>query len=102
MPGVISYIDHKDIPGKNLFCSPPLLKIEEELFCSGKVLYNGQPVGLILANSFDEAQAATNRVNITYEKPDKTPIFKIKDVLNTNERERIENISTKDETTKNS
>lgn len=96
MPGVISYVDHKDVPGKNLFCSPPLLKIEEELFCSGKVLYYGQPVGLILADSFDQAQAATNVVNITYEKTDEKPIFKIKDVLKRNENERIENIITKD------
>ena len=54
MPGVVAYVDHTDIPGKN----DALLDEEtsiEQIFTSGKVFYAGQAIGLILANSFEEA-----------------------------------------------
>lgn len=96
MPGVIAYIDHKDVPGKNVICGPPLLPAEEELFCSGKVLYNGQPVGLILAGSFGQALAAASAVKIYYEESTEIPLFTIKDVLKNNETHRIINVASKD------
>ena len=54
MPGVVAYVDHTDIPGKN----DALLDEEtsiEQIFTSGRVFYAGQAIGLILANSFEEA-----------------------------------------------
>ena len=60
--GVVAYIDHQDIPGKN----SAIINDEhgkdnsiEEIFTSGKVHYAGQAIGLILANSFELAHKAS-------------------------------------------
>lgn len=45
--------------------------VEEILLSSDKpVLYNGQPVGVILASTFTLANAAAKKVKITYRKPE--------------------------------
>ncbi|XP_048248147.1 indole-3-acetaldehyde oxidase-like [Haliotis rufescens] len=68
LPGVVDYISVKDITGVNNHVASlsiaPLAP--EELFCSGKVLFAGQPVGLILAESQTAADEAAKKVAITY------------------------------------
>lgn len=59
MKGVVAYLDHKDVPGLNagyvsMFGGEP-----EELFCTGKVKYAGQPVGMIVATDTDTALKAS-------------------------------------------
>ena len=54
------------------------MKSPEELFCSGKVLYSGQPVGLIYANSTDLARQAAAKVRITYKNHSK-PVLTIQE-----------------------
>lgn len=69
IPGVVAFYGAKDIPGINNFM--PLrfkafnLKMEQ-VFCSGKLLYHGQPVGIILAETFDLAYHARNFVKVEY------------------------------------
>lgn len=69
IPGVVAFYGAKDIPGFNNFM--PLrfkafnLKVEE-VFCSDKLLYHGQPVGIVLANTFDLAYKARNFVKVEY------------------------------------
>ena len=55
-----------------------MVKTPEELFCSGKVLYSGQPVGLIYANSTDLARQAAAKVRITYKNHSK-PVLTIQE-----------------------
>lgn len=68
LEGVFAFYGAKDIPGLNNFM--PLsfdFNFEvEEVFCSSKLLYHGQPVGIILANSFDLAYKARNLVKVEY------------------------------------
>jgi xanthine dehydrogenase/oxidase len=69
IPGVYAFYSAKDIPGINNFM--PLkftfhhFKVEE-VFCSEKILYHGQPIGMILADSFDLAYKARDLVKVEY------------------------------------
>uniref|UniRef100_A0A182MD19 FAD-binding PCMH-type domain-containing protein n=1 Tax=Anopheles culicifacies TaxID=139723 RepID=A0A182MD19_9DIPT len=68
-PGVVAFYSAKDIPGTNNFMPASLGNSEvEEVFCSGEVLYHGQPVGVIVAETFNQANYAATLVNILYER----------------------------------
>ena len=66
MPGVVDFVDHRDVPGINNW-KPYGHNQVEEIFSSGKIHYAGQSVGLILAETRDVAIEAARRVKITYE-----------------------------------
>ncbi|XP_060598947.1 xanthine dehydrogenase/oxidase-like [Ruditapes philippinarum] len=76
MEGVHSYIDHRDVPGSNLW-GP--IKKTEEIFASKEVLCIGQPIGAILAENREVAGKATYLVKIEYE--DLKPILTIEDAI---------------------
>lgn len=65
------FFQAKDIPGKNDYYTITYLDqiYEEEIFLTaGKpVLFHGQPVGIILADTFSLANRAATLVSITYE-----------------------------------
>ena len=84
---MVGYIDHKDIPegGQNSYLTEFFYKVPEELFCSGKVKYSGQPVGLIMASSTDLAREAASRVKISYKNHAK-PILTIQDGMKVESR----------------
>lgn len=42
----------------------------EEIFCSGDILYHGQPLGVIVADTFDLANYAATLIDVKYEKSD--------------------------------
>lgn len=88
MKGVVGFISHKDVPGENSFSPPNLSPTREELFCSGKVLYNGQPIGVVLADSFETAVEAAELVKVTYKDGSGQPLFNIKQVLESPERSK--------------
>lgn len=59
----------KDIPGKNNFIPKlPFMEKPEELFVGmdSDVLFNGQPAGLVLAETHALANLAAKKVRITY------------------------------------
>uniref|UniRef100_A0A182IX03 Aldehyde oxidase n=1 Tax=Anopheles atroparvus TaxID=41427 RepID=A0A182IX03_ANOAO len=78
LSGVVAFFGAKDIPGKNSFVSDGMVlpfPDVEEIFCSGRVLFNGQPVGLIVAERFEQAIRAVKKVRIIYERVTDDPIF---------------------------
>jgi xanthine dehydrogenase/oxidase len=69
IPGVVAFYSAKDIPGKNTFMPLNFLFVdeEEEIFCSSKVLFHNQPVGIILAETFDLANKTAKLIDVKYE-----------------------------------
>ena len=70
LDGVRHFYAAKDIPGKNSFTPLSVLTpVDEEIFIpiNGEVLYNGQPVGVICADTITLAIAAAALVKIVYE-----------------------------------
>lgn len=63
--------------------------VVEELFCSGKVLYFHQPVGMIVADKSWTAIQAAKKVKIYYSDPMSKPLLNVPDVLNAKATDRI-------------
>ena len=63
LPGVRHFIDHTCIPGMNSWVP---WSDAEEIFSSGKILYAGQSIGLILADTPELAHKAVDLVKVTY------------------------------------
>ncbi|CAG9123156.1 unnamed protein product [Plutella xylostella] len=90
LPGVVAFYSAKDIPGKNSFMPTkvPLVSEDEEILCSSKVLFFGQPAGIIVASRDKIAIKAATLVKIKYASiSKKKPLIYIDDVLNSPERE---------------
>ncbi|GAB0087782.1 hypothetical protein DMENIID0001_021290 [Sergentomyia squamirostris] len=71
VPGVVAFYSAKDIPGVNSLATRkgPILpaRVEkEEVFCSGEVIFNGQPIGMIVAEEMAQAVHAADLVQVTY------------------------------------
>ncbi|XP_028399776.1 xanthine dehydrogenase/oxidase-like isoform X2 [Dendronephthya gigantea] len=64
IPGVLKYIDAKDIPGVNNFVGS--FASLEKVFCESEVGYAGEGVGMIIAESQSLADEAAEKVKITY------------------------------------
>eukprot|EP00095_Tigriopus_kingsejongensis_P005797 maker-scaffold88_size394946-snap-gene-2.26 protein:Tk05797 transcript:maker-scaffold88_size394946-snap-gene-2.26-mRNA-1 annotation:"hypothetical protein DAPPUDRAFT_313254" len=79
MPGVVGYVDHTDIPGLN---STDGLEETDVIFTPGSVSYAGQAIGLIVADSYEHAREAAQKVMITY-KDQQKPILTIREALET-------------------
>uniref|UniRef100_T1JEH9 FAD-binding PCMH-type domain-containing protein n=1 Tax=Strigamia maritima TaxID=126957 RepID=T1JEH9_STRMM len=95
IPGVLAFLTHKDIPGKNI-CVPIARNFfypeSEELFCSGKVLYAGQSLGLIVAERDDLAKEASCKVKVQY-KSLGPPVLTIKEALKHPDRVEVKNVN---------
>jgi xanthine dehydrogenase/oxidase len=78
MPGVVSVLLAKHIPGTNSFV--PLPGYAEQLFCDDYVSYVGQAVGLVVAKTARQASEAARAVQITY-KNVKKPLLTIQDAI---------------------
>ncbi|XP_055372025.1 uncharacterized protein LOC129606005 [Condylostylus longicornis] len=92
LPGVHSFISAKDIPGSNNFSPKNMMMVfePEEIFCSEKVLYYGQPLGMILADTLDLAKEASLLVKVNYSKTTDPVYPTIKDVFDNKAYERIQ------------
>jgi xanthine dehydrogenase/oxidase len=63
LPGVIAFIDYRDIPGQNKASTGSHL---EEIFSAGKLHYAGQAVGLVVAETRELALKAARLVEVKY------------------------------------
>ncbi|CAG7720323.1 unnamed protein product [Allacma fusca] len=80
MPGVVTFITAKDIPGRNSFYDGFMLNGKEELFVESHIRASGQALGLVVAETRDIVIAAAKLVKVEY-KDKKKPILKIKDAI---------------------
>lgn len=102
MEGVVAYLDKDDIPGRNTFIpkEEAFVTMDEELFCSGTVLYHSQPIGILVAETQEIAQAAADTVEVTYADGKEQPLYTIREVLKANAKEKIVHEQTLDPKTK--
>lgn len=63
--------------------------VDEEIFCSGKVQYYFQPVGVVVAKTHEVAVAAADLVQITYKTSDQKPLLTVRDVLKADAKKKI-------------
>ncbi|KYN03669.1 Aldehyde oxidase 2 [Cyphomyrmex costatus] len=93
MKGVIAFFSVDDIPGRNLCISAASkltsLPEDELLFAEKDVLYAGQPVGVIVAETHNLANEAADLVQIIYNTHEKNPVISIEDAINANDKTRI-------------
>ncbi|XP_035789867.1 xanthine dehydrogenase-like [Anopheles albimanus] len=100
LPGVVGFYSVGDLPGVNDFGGIkgningvyPLNNVPEPIFCEGRVLYHGQPIGVLVASSFSRAQEAAKLVAISYGPPDGPILPTVADVMAIGATERIESV----------
>lgn len=82
--GVVSFVSAKDIPSdrNSISVEPVPWSWHEPVFADDKVIYNGQPVGLILADSKLHAEAAAKLVKVTYDTTGlDSPVLNLQDAI---------------------
>lgn len=87
--GVVAYFDKNDIPGENNFTPKSLYPIKEELFCSGIVQYYSQPIGIVVAETQELAERASQYVQVKYQYSEEKPLLKIREVLEAGRDDRL-------------
>ncbi|XP_012058303.1 PREDICTED: xanthine dehydrogenase-like [Atta cephalotes] len=91
--GVVAFFSAQDIPGKNLCISAAskLMSLPEDelLFAEKDILYAGQPVGVIVAETHNVANEAAKLIEITYSERMKNPVISIEDALDVGDETRI-------------
>lgn len=78
MPGVVKIVFAQDVPGVNNFNPAP--SAPENVFSDGEISYAGQAIGLVVAQSYGQALAASRAVNVSYMNVEK-PILTIADAI---------------------
>lgn len=76
MPGVVDYIDYKDVPGSNAY---GMEHEDEVIFAKDEVTCEGQIIGAIVADTAAHAQRAAKSVKVTYEELE--PIITIEQAI---------------------
>lgn len=94
MKGVVAFYTYKDIPGNNLAIAASnqeiMLSQDEPLFVEKDILYAGQPIGVIVAETNNLANQAAQLVKIKYSEPlSKKLVITIEDALATKDQTRI-------------
>ena len=61
MPGVVRILTAKDVPGNNRF---GLLTRDQPIFCDEKVLFEGDCLALVIAQTPEDGRAALKKINV--------------------------------------
>ena len=87
---MVAFLDAKNVNYGNLFTRGDTSENadSEEIFCSGRVLYAGQVLGMIVAETQAAAQRAVPLVRVTY-CDIKKPVLTIRDAMKDPERIRL-------------
>ncbi|XP_062544108.1 aldehyde oxidase 1-like [Armigeres subalbatus] len=96
IPGVVAFFSAKDIPGVNNFMYfPDFMGNEvEPIFCAEKVEYHGQPIGMVVAETFALVNRAVKAVKVTYGKREVAKLYPtVQDVLQAKANDRIKEMS---------
>ncbi|XP_050663962.1 xanthine dehydrogenase/oxidase-like [Leptidea sinapis] len=81
IPGVLTFLTAKDIPGKNSFVSTKVpTYTNEKILSDGKINFFDEPIGIIVAETEALANRASLMVKVTYKNDSKKPLLKIEDV----------------------
>ena len=76
MPGVLGVVTYDQIPGTNTI---PLVKLDEPYLAEGYVHFHGEPVALVVAETYEQAEEAAKLVKLNIEPL--TPSLTIEDSL---------------------
>jgi CO/xanthine dehydrogenase Mo-binding subunit len=76
MPGVASIVTHKDVPGKN---AVPLVFEDEPFLAQDYVRFHGEPVAMVVAETYEQALAAAEQVKVEIEPLE--PILSIRESI---------------------
>jgi xanthine dehydrogenase/oxidase len=90
----VAFYSKDDIPGDNNFTPTDMFPAMEEIFCSGRVLYYEQPVGILVGNSMGILGGASDLVEITYDPPTVAPLLSVRQILAAGRTDRIQEIRT--------
>ncbi|XP_075210160.1 xanthine dehydrogenase-like [Lycorma delicatula] len=89
VPGVVAYYSAKDIPGRNTFMVVNQFPfVDDPIFAQEKILYAGQPLGIIIAKTQDIANSAVKKVRVQYSGISK-PVVNFLDVIKSKDESRI-------------
>jgi xanthine dehydrogenase/oxidase len=87
---IVAFYSKDDIPGNNSFTPiMPMINTEEEIFCSGRVLYYEQPIGILVGKNQDSVTDAVKLVDVTYSSPNVAPLLNVRQVLKAGRNDRI-------------
>ncbi|KAG7171465.1 Indole-3-acetaldehyde oxidase-like [Homarus americanus] len=92
VPGVVSFVTAQDIPGRNSFVVNAGGR-PDSVFVGKRVSYNGQAIGLIVADTRDIALRAAKLVQVEYEDI-KKPVLTIEEALKAEREEMVMNTLT--------
>lgn len=72
----------------------PISIAEEEIFCNERVLYYEQPIGILVGTDEKLVNKMVDLVHVEYELPNVSPLLSVRQVLKSDQKNRIVDIKT--------
>ncbi|XP_063928230.1 uncharacterized protein LOC135141244 [Zophobas morio] len=96
MEGIVAFFSKADIPGDNNFTPLGLsyINAKEEIFCSGRVMYYEQPIGILVGYREDVVQYAINLIELIYDESNVEPMLSTRQILKSGRTDRVIHVRT--------